>query len=53
MNRQEVTRVSHSVFVIGTVFVVAVQVVSIILFYNPAWKTFAGGGIAAWGKFAL
>lgn len=40
-------------FVIGTVFVVAVQVVSIILFYNPAWKTFAGGVIAAWGKFAL
>jgi hypothetical protein len=40
-------------FVIGTVFVVAVQLVSIILFYNPAWKTFAGGVIAAWGKFAL
>ena len=40
-------------FVIGTVFVVAVQVVSIILFYNPARKTFAGGVIAAWGKFAL
>jgi hypothetical protein len=40
-------------FVIGTVFVVAVPVVSIILFYNPAWKTFAEGVIAAWGKFAL
>jgi predicted neutral ceramidase superfamily lipid hydrolase len=40
-------------FMMGTVFVVAVQVVSIILFYKPAWKTFAGGVIAAWGKFAL
>lgn len=40
-------------FVIGSGFVVAMQLVSVVLFLNPAWKDFAEGIIAAWGKFAL
>lgn len=40
-------------FVIGAVFLVAVGIVSFILFYDPAWKVFTGGVTEAWGKFAL
>jgi len=40
-------------FVIGAAFLVAVQVVSISLFYNPAWKPLAGAVIQAWAKLNL
>lgn len=40
-------------FVIGIVFVVSVQVVSIVLFQYPGWRNFAENLVAAWGRFAL
>jgi hypothetical protein len=40
-------------FVLGIAFVVAVQMVSIVLFQYPGWKNFAGNLVAAWGRFAL
>jgi hypothetical protein len=40
-------------FVIGTVFLVAVQVVSIVMFYNPVWQAFAERLIEAWHKANL
>lgn len=36
-----------------TAQLVAAQLVSIFLYYNPAWKTFAAGVIEAWARLNL
>lgn len=40
-------------FLIGSAYIITLQVISIVLFFNPSWTNFARGVIEAWGKFAL
>jgi predicted neutral ceramidase superfamily lipid hydrolase len=40
-------------FLIGAVFIVALQVISMFLFFNEAWTNIARSVIEAWGRFAL
>ncbi len=40
-------------FLIGAVYIVALQVITMFLFFNPTWTSFSRAVIEAWGRFTL